>query len=150
MNNPLFRQWKQPEYLATWVVLGLLLASAIIYTIGFFGGIDLVMHWETVSSMDSIKVTISSFSKYLFNYPVEADSFYIFTQFKGSDIETPAWLTYGMLVVIFVFNIIGWVSTTYFKGYWYYLAVTIMVLFLIGLRLEILLVGGELYGIYFP
>ena len=150
MSNPLFRQWRQPEYLFSWLVLGILAIFSVLYLIGFFGGYDLVIHWETVSALDSIKVTIASFSKYLFNYPVEADSFYVLSNFKGSDIVTPNWITGLMLVVIVVFTIIGWVSTTYFKGYWYYLAVTIMVLFLVGLRLEILLIGGEIYGIYFP
>ncbi|RAV97773.1 tetratricopeptide repeat protein [Pseudochryseolinea flava] len=143
--SPLFF-WKLwiKDYRYTWVALAILLTLSIGYLwFAYAKGPDNVMHWDKLQEQKIIETTVHSFRLGPLSLDVPADSYVILEHLNGSDLKPNITAYYIFLVVLVISAIVLITVISSLDGFWFFAGMTAVILFLIGMRFEVLGIMGR-------
>ena len=122
--------------ISVFLILGLAIANVI--------NIELVLQWDNKIESETIPVIVDSFNTLLYNFDIEIDQYLVFNYFDTSSLHIKSWswklflILYGLGISLIVAAI-----STIEKRLFYYAGITIFSLFIVGLRIDALLLFGN-------
>ncbi|MDX2191227.1 MAG: hypothetical protein SFY32_15340 [Bacteroidota bacterium] len=126
-----WQKWESESRYAYWVLLFVFGISIVSFLYYFFFGQQLNYQWVFQYESDKIPVVIDSFSRGIFTFNIEADSYITTRQFSGSDFQifqSGAILSYAIIV----FSLLVIITTASFLNNWlYYLITSVAMLFFV-------------------
>lgn len=143
MHSVFFWKSWSPSYRITLYVLGaIFLVSLLFLWIGYFQGADAVIHWEKFQEQKVVETTVHEFRLGPFVLNVPGDSYAILEYFNGSHIVPNTTASYVFLLVITITAIVLLALITMVPRFWYFLGMTLFIIFIVSLRFEVLGIAG--------
>jgi hypothetical protein len=133
--------WKHwiKDYRYTWTALAGLVVFAIAFMwFAYAKGTDNVVHWDKIQEQKVIETTVHQFRLGPLSLDVPADSYVIMEYFNGSDITPNTTAYYIFLAVLIICAIVLITIVTALDGFWFFAGMSAVILFIIGMRLEVL------------
>jgi Tfp pilus assembly protein PilF len=143
-DQPLFfwQNWRNP-YRAFYILILLLVLLSLVLGVFFhIEGRDTILSWFPATQLQEIKLPIDSFTKGLFNFSVELESYYVTEQFVASLMQVNPWAMYGLLGVISLSVVLLLSLISVLPRFWYIGAMAIFILMLASFKLDLLEVFG--------
>jgi hypothetical protein len=141
-NRWFWRAWHQ-EYKRHWYVL---LALTFFTLIGFgyyhFTGIDNVVQWEKFQEQKVVETTLHEFQSGSFQLAVPANVYILFEYFQGSSLKPNVYVSYAFVLVLAIAFVYLIVVFSALERFWYFASMSLVILFLVSLRLDVLSVFG--------
>lgn len=139
--NPLFKS-------IYFFLLTLFVASVVFYLFGWMHPHESIIPWQTINYIDRKAYPLFEMSNGIFSIPVENYSYYVTQNFRASTLlvnfdAVNFFCIITLLIYVFLFAVI-----TYFKGWWYYIANTLIIVTLTGLRLDLFMVFGDVRNFF--
>ncbi len=138
MQELLFwNNWRKEYKLTYWLLVALLAGSALFMGIYYFLDFESVVQWETVSELDKLRISVDTFSHGMFDFTTEADTYLLFDQFKGTDLQTSSTNAAIFLCFITIAVLILITSVTFLQTYWFYGITGLFLLFIAAFQFDI-------------
>lgn len=143
-DQPLFfwQNWRNPY--RTFYILFLLVVLASLLLYGFFHleGRNTVLSWLPNTQLQEIVLPIDSFTKGLFNFGIELESYYVTAQFVASLMQVNPWAMYGLLAFVSLSVVLLLSLIAVLPRFWYIGAMAVFILMLASFKLDLLEVFG--------
>lgn len=145
MDNFFFwRSWPG-EYRRMWFAM----AALFVFALGFLWfsylhGAGGVIHWDTIQEQKKVETNVHSFALGPFTLNVPAEMYVVFEYFTGSAIEPNTTASYTFLVLLAISAALLMAVLSTLRGFWFYAAMGLAILFVAGMRLEVL----GLFGLF--
>lgn len=110
--------------------------------LSWFQGVTGVIHWETIQETKAIETSIHTFRLGPFELTVPANVHVVFEYFQGSELNHNSIASYVFLFLILFFAAVLVSVFSTLRGFWYFGSMAAFILFIVGLRLEMLLLFG--------
>lgn len=137
-----WKDWPK-NYKALWFVLsGIFLLSVLFMWFTWFQGAHGIIHWEKLQEQEIIETTVHQFRLGPFQLNVPGESYVIFEYLQGSNVEHNKVASYIFLAVLMASSMVMLTIITTLKKFWYFIGIALFVVFVMGLRLEVLVVFG--------
>lgn len=138
-----WNEWPK-NYRTLWFALsGLFIFSLLFLWFNYFQGAHGIIHWEKIQEQKIIETTVHNFRLGPFQLNVPGESYVIFEYLQGSDIHHNTLASYIFLAVLIISSMVLLTVITTLPKFWYFLGMTLFILFVLSLRLEVLLVFGQ-------
>ncbi|MEO1052823.1 MAG: hypothetical protein AAFX87_19470 [Bacteroidota bacterium] len=139
-----WKNWEAP-YKQVYQVLLVLFGALVIYAaVAYFAGASWVIHWETSTETEEIKIPVDVFQKGLFNLTVVADNHLIFERFEASNLTVNVTAAYLYLIVITVALVLLLSVLPSLSRFWFIVGMTLLIAFIVNIKLELLILFGGL------
>jgi hypothetical protein len=138
-DQPLFfwQNWRNP-YRALYILLLLLvLTSLLLYGFFHLAGRETVLSWLPNTQLQEILLNIDSFTKGLFSFGVELESYYVTEQFVASLMQVHPWAMYGLLGFVLLSTVLLLSLVTVLPRFWYVGAMAVFILMLASFKLDL-------------
>jgi tetratricopeptide (TPR) repeat protein len=138
--------WKTwlKEYRILWSILAAVFAVTLVFLwFSYFTGADGVIHWDTIQEQKTLESTVHQFRLGPFELKVPAESYVIFEYFNGSYVEPNTVASYSFLIVLVLSATLLMAVITTLEGFSYYVGMGLFILFIAGMRLEVLGLFGQ-------
>ena len=119
------------------------MSSLLFLWFSYFQGAHGIIHWEKIQQQKIIETTVHNFRLGPFQLNVPGESYVIFEYLQGSDIQHNTLASYTFLAVLAICSMILLTVITTLPKFWYFLGMTLFILFILSLRLEVLLIFGQ-------
>jgi hypothetical protein len=137
-----WQNWRNP-YRALYIVFLLItLAALLLYGILHLAGRDTVLSWLPFTQLQEIKLNTDTFTKGLFTFEVELESYYVTEQFRASLMQIHPWAMYGLLGCISLSMVLLLSIITALPRFWYVAAMAVFILMLAGFKFDLLEILG--------
>lgn len=137
-----WKDWPK-NYKALWFVLsGIFLMSLLFLWFTWFQGAHGIIHWEKLQEQEIIETTVHQFRLGPFQLNVPGESYVIFEYLQGSNVEHNKVASYIFLAVLISSSMVMLTIITTLRKFWYFIGIALFVVFVMGLRLEVLVVFG--------
>ncbi len=151
MNQDLFfwKSWRPTDRRLYWGILLLLGVVLVVYLVQYFIGADAVIRWQVQNEAQDISFDIDSFTKGIFNFKTQAQSFLLVEWFEASvmQINTLAVSFYGVCVALGMVLLVS--GVTFLPRWWYLGSMMVCIGVLAGLQLEVLQIWGFVNAVVF-
>ncbi|HTF80252.1 MAG TPA: hypothetical protein VL947_00950, partial [Cytophagales bacterium] len=139
--NPLFKFFY-------FFLVFILLAAVSFFTYGLLHPYESIIPWQTINLIERKAYPLFEVSRGIFSIPIENYSYYMTQNFRASSLlvnfeAVNLFCTLMVLTFVFLFTVI-----TYFKGWWYYLANTLTIVTIAGLRMDLFMVYGDIRNLF--
>lgn len=139
MQSLLFwKDWPKNEKTVWLTTSGFLIFSIALMWFSWFRGAEGVIDWQRLQEQKVIETTVHEFRVGPFQLNVPGESYVIFEYLHGSAVEHNQIGSYLFLAVLIISSMVMLAVITTLRRFWYYLGMGLFVLFVAGLRLEIL------------
>ena len=137
-----WKDWPK-NYKALWFLLsGIFLMSLLFMWFTWFQGAHGIIHWEKLQEQEIIETTVHQFRLGPFQLNVPGESYVIFEYLQGSNVEHNKVASYIFLAVLISSSMVMLTIITTLRKFWYFIGIALFVVFVMGLRLEVLVVFG--------
>ncbi|MFN8436563.1 MAG: hypothetical protein U0V72_02900 [Cytophagales bacterium] len=149
LNEILFwKNWNKLFKNIYFFLLGLFVCSLVFFLYGLIQVEEISTPWQTVNYIDKKSYSYLDISMGVFNIPLENFTYFITQHYKAAPLQLHInliniFFTLFVLVFIFLTSIIS-----YFKRWWFYFANTLIILTIVGLRLDLFMVFGDTKNIF--
>ncbi|WP_333820719.1 hypothetical protein [Ohtaekwangia sp.] len=109
----------------------------------YFQGVDGVIHWDTIQEQKTIETTVHSFRLGPFHLNIPAESYAITEYFNGSPVVPNTTASYIFLFVLVASAVVLLTVITTLEKFWYLASMALFILFIVGMRLEVLGIAGQ-------
>ena len=133
-----WRDWPGKEKTLWLTVSGVLIFSIVLMWFSWFRGAEGVIDWQRLQEQKVIETTVHEFRVGPFQLNVPGESYVIFEYLNGSAVEHNRISSYIFLIVLIASSMVLLAVITTLRRFWYYLGMGLFVLFVAGLRLEVL------------
>ncbi len=143
MNNRWFwKAWNQ-EYKRHWYLLSIVTVFTLI-SFGYyhFQGIDSVIRWENFQEQKVVETTIHEFQSGPFELAIPANVYVLFEYFQGSSLQPNVYASYAFVLVLAIAFVYLITVFSALERFWYFASTSLVILFLVSLRLDVLTVFG--------
>lgn len=139
MQSLLFwKDWPKNEK-TVWLTISCLLIFSIAWMwFSWFRGAEGVIDWQRLQEQKIIETTVHEFRLGPFQLNVPGESYVIFEYINGSAVEHNQIASYLFLGLLIISSMVLLAVITTLRKFWYYLGMGLFVLFVAGLRLEVL------------
>jgi hypothetical protein len=137
-----WKSWSQSYRIILYVLGAVFFVSLLFLWIGYFQGADAVIHWEKFQEQKVVETTVHEFRLGPFVLNVPGDSYAILEYFNGSHIVPNTTASYIFLLVITIAAIVLLALITILPRFWYFLGMTLFIVFVVSLRFEVLGIAG--------
>ena len=135
-----WKDWPK-NYKALWFLLsGIFLMSLLFMWFTWFQGAHGIIHWEKLQEQEIIETTVHQFRLGPFQLNVPGESYVIFEYLQGSNVEHNKVASYIFLAVLISSSMVMLTIITTLRKFWYFIGIALFVVFVMGLRLEVLVV----------
>ncbi|MFN7488799.1 MAG: tetratricopeptide repeat protein [Chryseotalea sp.] len=144
-----WKNWNKEFRFHYFVLVGLASLCLIGSAVYFFWGMDAVIQWQSFQEQKEIEIALHEFTIGNFTITIPASIYVVFEFFQGGKLNPhlfTAYLYVGAMWLCFIYMQTIFSALERFS---YYAGLTLLILFLVGLRLEVLKVFG-LPGQWFP
>lgn len=138
--------WKTwlKEYRVMWYAMAaLFILSLLLMWYAWFRGADSVIHWENIQQQKTVETVVHSFRLGPFALDVPAESYVIVDYFQGADLQPNTLATYAFAIVMMVCVVVLLTVVSVTEKFWYLVGMALFILFVVGLRLELLGIFGR-------
>ncbi|MDQ2656181.1 MAG: hypothetical protein M3Y60_02085, partial [Bacteroidota bacterium] len=108
----------------------------------WFQGAHGIIHWERIQEQKIIETTVHEFRIGPFQLNVPGESYVIFEYLQGSDVMHNRLASYLFLAILIFSSMVILAVITTVKKFWYFLGMTLFIVFFLALRLEVLVIFG--------
>lgn len=137
-----WKDWPK-NYKALWFLLsGIFLMSLLFMWFTWFQGAHGIIRWEKLQEQEIIETTVHQFRLGPFQLNVPGESYVIFEYLQGSNVEHNKVASYIFLAVLISSSMVMLTIITTLRKFWYFIGIALFVVFVMGLRLEVLVVFG--------
>jgi hypothetical protein len=137
-----WKEWPN-NYKPLWFALsGLFAFSMIFLWFTWFQDADGIIQWEKIQEQKIVETTVHAFRLGPFQLNIPGESYVIFEYLQGSDIHHNMLASHTFLAVLVICSMVLLTIITTLPKFWYYLGMTLFIVFVLALRLEVLLVFG--------
>ncbi|WMJ75601.1 hypothetical protein RCC89_20925 [Cytophagaceae bacterium ABcell3] len=143
MNLFFWKKWNKPYsnfYIFLFSIF--LLSLAGLLTTEILGN-SVVIGWETIPALDSVKVVLDSFSQYLLTFSVEADAYLLNEKFQGADVKIYPVFSYAFLGLVLLGILTCLTLITYMDLSWYIIGMILLMLYFASMQMELLKAFGR-------
>lgn len=137
-----WKDWPNNEKTVWLTISGVLLFSIALMWFAWFRGADGVIDWQRLQEQKVIETTVHEFRVGPFQLNVPGESYVIFEYLQGSAVKHNQIASYIFLAVLIISSMVLLAVISTLRRFWYYLGMGLFVLFVAGLRLEVLQVFG--------
>ncbi|HHP7242794.1 MAG TPA: hypothetical protein ACFCUD_14045 [Cyclobacteriaceae bacterium] len=131
MNWYYWRNWRWDYKILFWFFSVTLFSISFFLLYAWFAGYDLAIDWYKTSETTLVDVPVSDVNVGLFNLQVKGQVYLVSQYFDGGPIQIkPAFYILQLILLSFTL-IVCLTSITYFKRFWYLIA---MILFMLGIN----------------
>ncbi|HEY9048600.1 MAG TPA: hypothetical protein VIN08_21990, partial [Ohtaekwangia sp.] len=109
----------------------------------YFKGVDGIIHWDTIQEQKVIETTVHSFRVGPFHLNIPAESYAITEYFNGSPVVPNTTASYIFLFVLIASAVVLLTVITTLEKFWYLTGMALFILFVVGMRLEVLGIAGQ-------
>lgn len=139
--NPLFKG-------IYFFLLVVFIASAVFFSYGYTHPFESIIPWQTINYIDKKAYSIFDISGGIFSIPIENYAYYVTQNYRASTLlvnfdAVNFFCIIMMIIYVFLFTVIS-----YFKSWWYYLAKTLIIVSIAGLRLDLFMVYGDVRNMF--
>lgn len=139
MQSLLFwKDWPKNDKTVWLAVSGFLIFSVALMWFSWFRGAEGVIEWQRLQEQKVIETTVHEFRLGPFQLNVPGESYVIFEYLQGSAVEHNQIASYIFLAFLMISSMVLLAVITTLRRFWYYLGMGLFVLFVAGLRLEVL------------
>ena len=132
-----WKDWPK-NYRTTWLVLsGILLFSITYMWFTWFHGAHGIIEWQKIQEPKMVETTVHQFRLGPFQLNVPGESYVIFEYLQGSAIEHNRLSSYLFLATLIICSMTLLTVISTLQRLWYYVGMGLFVLFVIGLRLDV-------------
>src|SRR5688500_12286724 len=137
-----WKSWSQSYRITLYVLGAVFFVSLLFLWLGYFQGADAVIHWEKFQEQKVVETTVHEFRLGPFVLNVTGDSYAILEYFNVSHIVPNTTASYTFLLVITITAIMLLALITILPRFWYFMGMTLFIVFLVSLRFEVLGIAG--------
>lgn len=138
-----WKSWQKPYRRIFYVAAGLFILSALFLWVAYFNTPDSVIHWNKLQEQKVIETTVHSFRLGPFELQIPGESYVILEYFNGSSITPNTTAVYLFMGILAIAAVILITVITTLERFWYYMAMALLILFIVSLRLEVLRIFGQ-------
>jgi hypothetical protein len=148
MNSLYFwKNWNNPYKQIYFFLLTLLGFVLIALAYSSYVNIEGVVKWEVETELEPVKVVIDQFSKNLFNFTVESESYYALDKFVSTEVQINPIYAYLFLTVIILSVLFLITTISYLDLYWYMGGMMLFLFFLYSMKMEMIGLFGRIDGL---
>ena len=130
--------WTKESKLVYLACLGLLFFSIFYYALYYFLGANSVISWDVVSTTEKIRIPIDTFTKGIFDFVIEADSYLVFEQYVGSDFNINLYAAYFYFGIVILALLLALTTLTFLNNWLYYFGTTVVLGYFIAQQPDVL------------
>jgi len=143
MSNLWFWKNWRGEYKTHWyILLVLALSTLVLFGYYHFKGVDSIVQWERFQEQKIIETSIHEFQVGAFELSIPANVYILFEYFQGSRLRPNVFVSYAFVLVLTLAFIYLITIFSALERFWYFASMSIVILFLVSLRLDVLAVFG--------
>jgi tetratricopeptide (TPR) repeat protein len=144
MSSLIFwKNWTKPSKTLWPFYIFLFLFALVFMAYSYFQGANGIISWERIQELKTIETTVHQFKLGPFELTIPADSFVIFEYLQGSDLHHNTTASYIFLLVLICCAITILSVITTLERFWFFVGMSLFILFVVSLRLDILLIFGQ-------
>ncbi len=137
-----WKDWPKP-YKSLWFALSAVFVLSMLFLwFTWFEGAHGIIHWERMQEQKIIETTVHEFRIGPFQLNVPGESYVIFEYLQGSDVVHNRLASYLFLAILIFSSMVILTVITTLKKFWYFLGMTLFIVFFLALRLEVLVIFG--------
>jgi len=137
-----WQNWRNPYRAFYFIFLLLIIISLLLYTFFYIAGRDTILSWLPNTQLQEILLNIDNFTKGLFTFGVELESYYVTEQFIASLMQVHPWAMYGLISFISLSVVLLLSLITALPRFWYVGAMALFILMLASFKFDLL----EMFG----
>lgn len=127
------------EYRYIWYgAAGIFCVSILFLWFAYFNGEHGVIQWDRLQEQKMLETTMHAFRLGPFEISVPGETYIIFEYLNGSQVQPNTTASYLFLFIITCAAIIILTVFTTIEKFWYFVAMTLFIIFMVSLRLEVL------------
>ncbi|HET9486127.1 MAG TPA: hypothetical protein VFO54_01760 [Chryseosolibacter sp.] len=137
--------WKgwPKDYRTLWFVFsGIFIFSMLFLWYSWFQDTKGIIGWERLQKQEIVETPVHQFRVGPFQLSIPGESYVIFEYLQGGDVHHNTIASYIFLAVLAVASMVLLTIITTLPKFWYFLGMALFIFFILGLRLEVLLVFG--------
>jgi hypothetical protein len=143
MNNRWFwKSWNTTYRNYLIFLFTLFAASFVMFWFYYANGTNGVIAWEQFQEQKEIETTIHEFQLGPFELSVPANVYLIFEYFQGGQLRPSLFISYAFVFILIGAFVFFLAIFSALERFWYLAGMTLVILFIISLRLEVLKVFG--------
>ena len=133
-----WKDWPK-NYRTTWLVLSVILIFSLMYMwFTWFQGPHGIIEWQKMQEQKMVETTVHQFRLGPFQLNIPGETYVIFEYLQGSAIEHNRFASYLFLAILMISSMVLLTVISTLQRLWYYIGMGLFVLFVIGLRLDVL------------
>ncbi|MCZ8353977.1 MAG: hypothetical protein O9340_04535 [Cyclobacteriaceae bacterium] len=144
-----WKNWSKEFRFHYFILVGLALLCLIGSVVYFFWGVEAVIQWQSFQEQKEIEIALHEFTIGNFTITIPASVYVVFEFFQGGKLDPHLFTAYFFVGALWLCFIYMQTIFSALERFSYYAGLTLLILFLVGLRLEVLKVFG-LPGQWFP
>lgn len=126
-----------------WLALSALFIFSLAFLwFGYFRDAHGIIEWGKMQEQKIVETTVHAFRLGPFELNIPAESYVIFEFLQGSDIHHNMLASYVFLAVLITCVMVLLTVVTTLPRFWYYAGMALFILFVAGLRLEVVMLFG--------
>lgn len=138
-----WKEWHSPYKKLYWLFLSLFTIAFLSAAYNYLTGEGQVIHWETISTLDQLKIVALVVNAGAFKFEIPVDNYLVFQYFQGSNLSIEALNAYIYLVFLVVaINLIMAVLTSVPK-IWFYAGMGGFIGFAVLLNIDQIMLFGQ-------
>ena len=137
-----WKNWPAPYQRAWYFIAGVFVLTFLFFWYSYFIGVNGVIQWNTVDDQKIVESTVHTFTVGPFELNIPGDNYLLFQYYNGTSITPNLTASYLFLAVIVLCAVVLLTVFTTLDGFWYFVAMGLFILFVVGLRLEVLSIFG--------
>lgn len=137
-----WNNWSRPEKILYLFLLSVFVISLTFLLVSAIIGINAVISWQTLNEIETLRVTIDEFSKALFNFSVDAESYLAKEIFSASPVKINPLSSYIYLGLVMVAMLFLLSTVSFLDLSWYAISMGVFIFFLADMQSELLGVFG--------
>ena len=144
MNSLYFwKNWNSPYKQIYFFLLFVFTLCLVALVYASIVGMEGVIRWDVETELEPAKTVIDQFARNMFNFTVDAESFYALDKFVTTEVQVNLLYAYIYLFVLVIGIVFILTTFSYLDLYWFLAGILLFLAFLFTLKIEMLQLFGR-------